>query len=242
MNRVSIGLVSLSLFAVACAAPEEEGIANGAGAQSADASEGYHFTDAVYSDNSGRLQIVTHEGEVRGSFFTSVGDPANGGATCSFAFSGRIDAAEGGAVDTDAAVITIVDGFETVSGTLYVTDKATGSSAGPTLKLEVESWPAGCSRLYSSSRPLTFKDAKKRETDGAIGFAAVSADKAFFYDAPSRNKRSAYVIGGDVVTLKETNGAVVVEGFAMAEYTNREGRKTSGFLSFDGLSAPWATE
>jgi hypothetical protein len=232
-SLVLLGVVGL----VGCAAPVDEGGGQSAAAQSGpstDASEGRRIVTADY----GEAQVVVHDGFVRGTFFSSMGDPGQGGATCRFTFAGRIDELDDG---SEGSVVTATDGSATTIGRLRVTDAKGAGEAAPRLALELDEPPNACVRV-NGTRPMDLWDAKPLNLPGVIGWAPVSADKSYFHDGPGTGKRAAFVVKGNVVTLKLlANGAVVDNGFVLAEYVNSAGKKTTGFLSYAELASPWAT-
>ncbi len=228
---VVLGLLGV----VGCASPTEEA-GGSAAAQSApaDASAGLRFASADYGD----YKIVVHEGEVRGSVYSTIGDPEHGGAICSFAFSGHIDEMDNGA---EGAIVTAADGFSgPIQGRLRVEKKGEGA-APPELVLELDESPSACMRMMDT-KDIRFFGGTKVERAGVAGWAPVIPEKAYFYDAPAGTKRAAYVVAADMITVKTLpNGTVVDRGFVLAEYTNGAGRKTTGYLRYEDLASPWLT-
>lgn len=218
-------LVILGLALGGCAAPADDA---GTGAAAATAGESLAFVSATYGD----LQLVVNRGELRGSYFTSIGDPAHGGATCSFTFSGR-------ASDHGVASVTATDGYDHTQGALRVLPLKPGQVA-PDLVLTLTDSLNACSRIWGD-RPMEIGDGERFADMDAAGWAPVRVDKTYFYDAPGSAKRAAYVMKGDIVTiLAAGNDPIVTKGFVHASFTNEAGRTTTGYLSLSDLDAPWA--
>jgi len=203
-------MIKLGFGAVAVLAVGAVGAVAGCSgsAGSSDQTEG--ASSAASSFASGHydvLDLVVAGGKISGHFRDSVGDPEHGGASCEFTFAGDAPAA-----GTKSANIVAVDGFGSVNGALSIHPAAGGK---PGLVLHLDADPNACSRaapMLMDAAGTQFDLTSKMESD-ALGYRSVSADKAFFYDAPGKHPRSAFVLRGDtvVVTGPEANGFLPVK-------------------------------
>lgn len=236
---VGVVALGLSLGLVGCSAASEEDTASGGSAASGE-EEGSNASGAhkFVSGDYGQVRIVVAGGEIRGLFHAVMNESQ--GRVCTFAFSGRIDEMDNG---HEGALINATDGFPGggMQGSIRVTAKKTGTSIGPAININFANWPGGCTYAsdgadFPEAEPLT--DATK-----IAGFAPVSAEKAYFYDAPNGTRRSAFVVLGDLVVIKKSGDAVVKDGFVQADFRklDRTGPTTSGWLRYADLASPWAT-
>ena len=177
-------------------------------ADAIDQSEGAASAASTFaSGHYEMLDLVVAGGKISGHFRDSVGDPEHGGASCEFTFEGDVPAK-----GTKSAPIVAVDGFGSVTGTVSLHPGAHGKR-GLVLKLDAD--PNACSRaapMLMDAAGTQFDLTSKMEND-SLGYRSVSADKAFFYDGPTKHARSAYVLRGDtvVVTGAEANGFLPVK-------------------------------
>lgn len=232
---LSMLMVGVAASVAGCASPSGDDVDQAAGAQSSDPTGAAHFATGEYGEGPGvDLQLLVDGGRVSGRVHTTVGDPANGGATCSFAFAGNIA--------DDHAQVQTVNGAETQPALLSTTTRGglilqfkdeAGANAGADL--------AGCSRIWGHGNPIELAKVGELAAKGIRGWAAVQASKAHFHDE-SHAARAAYVVSGDVVTLKQveldTTEPSSDEGWALVDFTNDEGRTTSGWLKLAELVIP----
>ena len=124
------------------------------------------------------LDVVVTDGTISGRFKDSVGDPLHGGASCEFTFSGKLG--------TGKSMISVVDGYSHVAGTLSVKANAKPGKPGVVLRLNAD--PSACSRaapVLLETSGVSFELTRKMDA-GVAGYRSVSAEKAFFYDAPGK--------------------------------------------------------
>lgn len=205
-----VGVLGFSTLVGCAGAATDETEAQGGAATSVGV-----FANGTYDDT---LSIVIKGTQVSGSYYSQIGDPARGGATCGFTFAGFVDG--------ERAQITATDGFDVTGGELV--------SEGSGVHIRLNSSPSACGRTSPNlaTEGDTYGNRKALAAD-ITGFRSVKRDveKAFFHDRAGGAPRAAYVTMGDTV---EITGAEQ-NGFIPARFD-----KTKGFVKASDLSGTFA--
>lgn len=209
-----VGSVGLSVVVGCASAPGQEEGATQEGA----ATSAAKIQSGVYD---GELTIVAKGAAVEGTYSAQIGDPAHGGATCSFTFAGFLETVGG----VEHGQITATDGYDVVGGELV-------AEAGGGVHARLNNTLNACLRVAPvlSEEGVSYGGREAIAADVA-GYRSVKADKAFFYDRAGGDPRAAYVITGDTVQITGPEQS----GFYPARY-----RATKGFLRSSDLQAPFA--
>ena len=214
----SLGLAALALMAGAGC--------GGAAGSSDQTGEADSTASAVAPGHYEGLDIVVAKGKISGHFFDSVGDPAHGGATCEFTIAGDLPG-----VGVKTTKILAVDGFDSVPGELSL---RAGKGGKPGLVLRLDGSMNACDRaapMLQDPAGTPFDLSGKMEGD-VQGYRSVSAAKAFFYDAPGKHPRSAFVLRGDTLIVTGPEA----KGFVPVSYVGAK-RTTKGFVKTADLAS-----
>jgi hypothetical protein len=201
-----LGLVAVGLsVVVGCSSEPAEDAAATEGA----ASVGGKIQTGTYE---GELDLVVKGTAIEGSYFSQIGDPEHGGATCSFTIAGIIEVIGG----VEHAHITATDAMSVTGGELIA--KANGS-----LNFKLNTLPNACMRVSPMLTEGFDLGSRAAISTGADtqGFRSVKAEKAFFYDRAGGAPRAAYVVEYDRVVITGPEQS----GFIPAKFNN-----TKGFL------------
>src|SRR5205085_12228376 len=149
--------------------------------------------DKLVAGHYDSLSLAVNGGYVTGVVRESIGDPAQGGATCEFTIAGKLGP------DQKSTKISVTDAYDTVEGRLMIRDANNVAPSMPSL-------PSACGRMFQESefaKPegYAFKWSGLADPE-RLGYRTVKADKAFFHDAPNGPARRAYVVKGDSVIVK----------------------------------------
>ena len=229
-TKLLVGLFASVLVVPACGgspAAEDDSSAGAVVAADAVALESAHY---------GELDLVVRDNAVSGHYFSSVGDPSHGGATCEFTFSGPISTVQApDGTTVQSATISAVDGSDKVAGKLTALSAGHGDVKKAKVQLKLAEDLGGCMRSSPmlSTGGVDFSGDAKMEAD-VVGYRSIAAERAYFSDAPNAAPGKAYVVRGQTVTAI----AAEAQGFVKARFVGK--KTTTGFLKSGDL-APLAS-
>lgn len=226
-TRHILGILAAIVLVPAC---------SGSAAEEDDSSSGAVVASdavALESGHYGALDLVVRNGAVSGHYFSAVGDPNQGGATCEFTLSGSVattQTPDGSTVET--ASITAVDGYEKVAGQLTALTAGHGDIKKAKVQLKLGGDLGGCMRASPmlATAPTSFDGSTAMEAD-VVGYRSIASERAYFSDSPTAPHGKAFVIRGQTVTAI----AAEAQGFVKARFVGAK-KTTTGFLKSSDLA------
>ncbi len=236
LSSLVLGIACLSLAAGCSAGPMDEAEGGGAAAQSTREEEAAPVVRSGTYGQDGDLQLAVTETKsadgdamllFSGSFYSQIGDPSRGGATCTFTFAAPILKER----YASRMPIKLVDAWDSRDAVLVINGN---DRIGIHMTGEL---PNACSRVLgdvmadADGYQLTRTGAQ--EVTNAVAYDTVKSERAYFYDVSGGTKRSAYVVMGDAVALSDWAPSA---SWVTATFVGAGGRKTTGAMMASDLA------